>query len=93
METFFALLALCAGNSPVTGKQSWGWWFETSSRQLWRHSNVNMYTIYRIIYVFCDIYLFMLYEIKYDMKLKKKTVKIRMNFVRIDVKERPIVDL
>ena len=64
METFFALLALCAGNSLVTGefpsqmpvprslddcfdlhpnkrlsKQSWGWWFETLSRQLWRHCN------------------------------------------------------
>ena len=64
METFSALLALCAGNSPVTGefpeqrpvtwsfdvlfdlrlnkrlsKQSWGWWFETPSRPLWRHSN------------------------------------------------------
>ena len=62
METFSALLALCAGNSPVDGefpaqrpvtrgfdiffdlhlnkrfsKQSWGWWFETSSRSLWRH--------------------------------------------------------
>ena len=62
METFFALLALCAGNLPVTGefpaqkpatpsfnvffdlrlnewlsKQSWGWWFETPSRPLWRH--------------------------------------------------------
>ena len=62
METFSALLALCAGNSPVTGefpaqrpvtrsfdvffdlllntrlsKQSWGWWFETPSRPLWRH--------------------------------------------------------
>ena len=61
METFSALLALCAGNSPVTGefssqrpvtwgfdvffdlrlnkllrKQSWGWWFETPSRSLWR---------------------------------------------------------
>ena len=60
----FALLAICAGNSPVTGefptqrsvtrsfdvsfdarlnkplsKQSWGWWFETPSRPLWRHSN------------------------------------------------------
>ena len=22
-------------------KQSWGWWFETPSRQLWRHCNVN----------------------------------------------------
>ena len=64
METFSALLAICAGNSPVTGefptqrpvmrsfdvffdlslnnrwnKQSWGWWFETSSRPLWRHCN------------------------------------------------------
>ena len=64
METFSALLALCARNSPVTGefptprpvtrsfdvffglrlnkrlsKQSWGWWFETTSRSLWRHCN------------------------------------------------------
>ena len=61
---FSALLAICAGNSPVTGdfsaqwsatrsfdvfsdlrlnerlsKQSWGWWFETASCPLWRHSN------------------------------------------------------
>ena len=60
-----ALLAICAGNSPVTGefpaqrpvtrsfdvfldlrlnkrlsKHSWGWWFETVSRPLWRHCNV-----------------------------------------------------
>ena len=65
METFSALLAICAGNSPVPGefpaqrpvtrsfdvffdlrlnkrlsKQSWGWWFETLSRRLWRHCNV-----------------------------------------------------
>ena len=65
METFFALLAICAGNSPVPGvfhaqrpvtpsfdvffdlrlnkrlsKQSWGWWFESPSRPLWRHRNV-----------------------------------------------------
>ena len=64
METFSALLAICAGNSPVPGefptqrpvtrsfdvffdlrlnkrlsKQSWGWWFETPSRPLWRHRN------------------------------------------------------
>ena len=64
MGTFSALLAICAGNSPVTGefhaqrpmtryfdvffdlrlnerlsKQPWGWWFETPSRPLWRHSN------------------------------------------------------
>ena len=66
METFSALLALCAGNSPATGefpaqrpvtrsfdvffdlslnkrssKQSQGWWFETPSCSLWRHSNVG----------------------------------------------------
>ena len=64
MEAFSALLAICAGNSPVPGefpaqrpvtrsfdiffdlrlnkrfsKQSWGWWFETQLRPLWRHSN------------------------------------------------------
>ena len=53
METFSALLAICAGNSPVPGfdvffdlrlnkrlsKQSWGWWFETLSCPLWRHCN------------------------------------------------------
>ena len=64
METFSAILVLCAGNSPVAGefpaqrpvtrsfelffdlrlnkrwsKQSWGWWFETASRPLWRHYN------------------------------------------------------
>ena len=63
METFSALLAICAANSPVPGhkgqwrgtlmfslicalnkrlsKQSWGWWFETLSRPLWRHRNVQ----------------------------------------------------
>ena len=66
METFSALLVICAGNSPVPGelpaqrpvtrsldvlfdlrlnkrlsKQSWGWWFETLSRRLWRHRNVD----------------------------------------------------
>ena len=75
METFYALLALCAGNSPVTGefpaqrpatrrfdvffdlrlnkgfsKQSWGWWFETLSRPLWRHCNViNLPTFLRLL--------------------------------------------
>ena len=64
METFSALLAICAGNSPVPGefpaqrpvtrsfdvffdlnkrlsKQSWGWWFQTLSRPLWRHCHVH----------------------------------------------------
>ena len=51
METFSALLALCTGNSPLIflfdlrlnkhmSKQSWGWWFETPSRPLWRHCKV-----------------------------------------------------
>ena len=69
METFSALLAICAGNSPVPGefptqrpvtrrfgvffdlrlnkrlnKQPRGWWFETPSRSLWRHSN-GMFSI------------------------------------------------
>ena len=64
IETFSALLAICAGNSPVIdefpalrsvtrsfdflfhlrmnkrlSKQSWGWWFKTLSRPLWRHCN------------------------------------------------------
>ena len=69
MKTFYALLAICAGNSPVPGefpaqrpvtrsfdiffdlrlnkrlsKQSWGWWFETPSRPLWRHRNATSMT-------------------------------------------------
>ena len=68
LQLFSALLALCVGNSPVTGefpsqrpvtrsfdiffdlrlnkqlsKQSWGWWFKTPSRSLWRHRNVLVY--------------------------------------------------
>ena len=68
METFSALLAICAGNSSVPGeflaqrpvtrsfdvffdlrlnkrlsKQSWGWWFETLPRPLWRHSNAMVW--------------------------------------------------
>ena len=67
MEKFSALLAISAGNSPVTcefptqrpvtrsfdvffvlclnkrlSKQSWGWWFETPSRSLWRHCNAGL---------------------------------------------------
>ena len=72
METFSALLVICAGNSPVTGeftshrpvtrtcnvfidlrlkkrlsKQSWGWWFETPSRPLWRHCNLLSFLWYQ----------------------------------------------
>ena len=66
MEIFSALLAICAGNSPVSGEfpaqrpatqsfdvffdpclnkrlseQSWGWWFETLYRPLWRRCNAQ----------------------------------------------------
>ena len=87
METFSALLALCAGNSPVTGdfpaqrpvtrsfhvffhlclnkrlsKQSWGWWFETRSRSLWRHCNeylnsAGKYFTYRSSRTWLDHYI------------------------------------
>ena len=71
METFFVLLAISAGNSPVPrefpaqrpvtrsvdvsfdlclnkrlSEQSWGWWFETLSRPLWRHCNVDTSFLY-----------------------------------------------
>ena len=73
METFPALLVLCAGNSLVTGefpsqrpvtrsfdvffnlrlnkrmsKQSWSWWFETTSRSLWRHCNGSVILFFNI---------------------------------------------
>ena len=76
METFFALLALCEGYSPVTdkftsqrpvrrsfdvffdlrlnkrlSKQSWGWWFETPSRSLWRHCNGNIRSFQRDVII------------------------------------------
>ena len=56
METFSALLAICAQKGQWRGalifffdlrvkkqlsKQWWGWWFETLSRPLWRHRNDN----------------------------------------------------
>ena len=81
METFSALLAICAGNSPVSGefpaqrpvtrsfdvffdlrlnkplsKQSWGWWFETPSRPLWRHCNaydIATAYLYPITHSYC----------------------------------------
>ena len=34
---------ICALNKRLS-KQSWGWWFETPSRSLWRHCNVTKKT-------------------------------------------------
>ena len=73
----FALLAICTGNSPVTGefpaqrpvtqsfdiffdlrlnkrlsKQSWGLWFETLSRSLWRHGIVFTISYFIIFNLF-----------------------------------------
>ena len=81
METFSALLTICAGNSPMTGefpaqrpvtqscdvffdlrlnkrlsKQSWGWWFKTPSRPLWRHCNKNSHSF--IAYSRSSLWLF-----------------------------------
>ena len=83
IEILFALLAFCAGNSPLTGyspsqtncqwrgalissliralnkrssEKSWGWWFETPSRSLWRHCNVVWYTVCNAMYMLCDTY-------------------------------------
>ena len=82
MATFSALLAICAGNSPVPGefpaqrpvmrsfdvffdlrlnkrlsKQSWGWWFETLLRPLWRHRNefpIPLIWIFLFCIIICD---------------------------------------
>ena len=78
METFSALLALCAGNSPVTGefpsqrpvrrsflevfidlrlnkrlsKQSWGRWYKTPLRWLWRYCNETA-NYAHVLYIDC----------------------------------------
>ena len=36
----FKFSLICALNKRMS-KQSWGWWFETLSRSLWRHCNDN----------------------------------------------------
>ena len=80
METFSALLTICAGNSPASGefppqrpvtrsfdvffdlclnkrlrKLSWGWWFETLTRPLWRHRN-DFWKRESVIPVFINVY-------------------------------------
>ena len=42
-------------------KQSWGWWFETPSRSLWRHCNGRyccLLDIFNKIYVYMIMYVF-----------------------------------
>ena len=38
-RSFYMFSLICALNKRLS-KQSWGWWFETQSRSLWRHCNV-----------------------------------------------------
>ena len=45
---------ICASNKRLS-KQSWGWWFDTPSRSLWRHSN-GKHSI-----VLCSRYTFLAY--------------------------------
>ena len=37
-------------------KQSWGWWFETPSRPLWRHRNAREHWPYYITNVFSHVF-------------------------------------
>ena len=73
METFSAFLAgEFSAQRPVTrsfdvfsdlrlnkrlSKQSWGWWFETLSRRLWRHRNAVNQSIRRPIYLFWNAFI------------------------------------
>ena len=42
-------------------KQSWGWWFETQSRPLWRHRYDNSSKFYHIVgCTFCSIWVYKL---------------------------------
>ena len=102
METFSALLAIYAGNSPVPGKfpaqrpvtrsldvyfdlrpnkqlskQSWGWWFETPSRPLWRHTNDQARTKRKPCAYFIPYALHLHFVIKYNCSIhsvKKKSI-------------------
>ena len=44
---------ICALNKRLS-KQSWGWWFETPTRSLWRHCNVTCWNIayWKSVFVF-----------------------------------------
>ena len=95
METFSALLAICAGNLPVPGefptqravtrsfdvffdlrpnkqlsKQSWGWWFETLPRPLWRHNNDGKVVWMTILVLTGDV------EVKFQ-RLKVKLQRLQ----------------
>ena len=61
MKIFSALLALCAGNSPVTGldlsfdlrlgKQSWGWWFDETLS----YPNDHVYDAYNALVKYLEM--------------------------------------
>ena len=105
MKTFSAWLAICPGNSPVTGeiraqrpvtrsfdvffdlrlnkrlsKQSWGWWFESPSRSLWRHCNVCLHT--RLSYIKLQTILWMIIA-KIYKGCSSKIYMVRFLFLQI----------
>ena len=57
-------------------KQSWGWWFETLSRSLWRHCNAYLNPTKRELNVYfmgCAVYVSFQHYFIYQQKLAKLT--------------------
>ena len=76
-------------------KQSWGWWFETPSGSLWRHSDeVYFFQIY-VVLVHCDDELNaqVTYRQEVSLKLKIASNDIDMNDLKLDMyKKRQCTD-
>ena len=49
------VFSLICGLNKRLSKRSWGWWFQTPSRSLWRHCNVKSVSITSPHYVVCDV--------------------------------------
>ena len=121
IETYSALLELCAGNSPVTvelpsqrpvtrsfdvffdlclnkrlSKLSWGWWFETPPRSLWRYCSEKCFCwrqltspqpVIRYLHDWCIIYTLPMHPDYEDAGIKLDTS------IRIYMKEQIIASL
>ena len=61
-------------------KQSWGWWFEMSSRPLWRHCNESSYTFRYIARIFFQIsfWNWQYHEADHYFKRQRRTSKFSM---------------
>ena len=51
-QSFYVFFDLRLNKS--LSKQSWGWWFETPSRSLWRHRNDTNTCAYAMGYTVCE---------------------------------------